>query len=652
MKKIFIFILFFISFPLFCFDIAGGHKGKVTALIHNGDTVISAGEDGFIVIWSVSQMAAMDKFQLSTNSVKSMVKHPNKDEICVIESGDMGNNRISAWNYKAKERLFSIQTGEAASFINYSAGGKYIITADFKGAHFILLDSAGGKTILQINIPSGGVTFGITGKTEQNVFLYQGKNEDFEGQILYLDLASRSVIGRFKAQADFSYPVVFGNNRFLAGINSNGLLLTDAASGLLLDSIKDIERGALLFPLNDGFYCLSRKNNILYRFSVDRAGKIVTNQKLSILPDKEESFSAFAVNGTAVFAGESGNLFISPITANQQNKPVQMAHNSQERITEIAANSASVAFLTENGELCFLPLDYKLIRDNNIFSLEKTGAFTRITAIAPFSNKRNNTAEPYILWQSANTRVMPKIVYSDFSTDELNLKFMINRHTLHSISSRNNNILVLDSSGQLSVYNLKNTPVKASFTFSYVGAIDAVIVNDNYLLLCRSVINGSSPFLFVNYLTGETLPVPLQAQAGILSYTGNSGKIYAASVIRNTNSVKTVISSLTANKSVNEKLFEYPGEAANLTIAESAGKTAIAMGGDGAKLYAEKTSNFDRTSGLPVKLLGCKDFFMSLDSEGNISWHSTNGKLLAVFRIYKDRWVMQRGAETLGGALQ
>jgi len=50
--------------------------------------------------------------------------------------------------------------------------------------------------------------------------------------------------------------------------------------------------------------------------------------------------------------------------------------------------------------------------------------------------------------------------------------------------------------------------------------------------------------------------------------------------------------------------------------------------------------------------LGCKDFFLSLDSEGNISWHNTNGKLLAVFRVYKDRWVLEKGLETLGGMLE
>ncbi|WP_461248408.1 hypothetical protein, partial [Treponema sp. R6D11] len=83
MRKIFALVLFLSTLPLFCFDIAGGHRGRVTALVHNKDTVISAGEDGFIVIWSISQRAAMDKFQLATNGISSMVKNPLKDEICI-----------------------------------------------------------------------------------------------------------------------------------------------------------------------------------------------------------------------------------------------------------------------------------------------------------------------------------------------------------------------------------------------------------------------------------------------------------------------------------------------------------------------------------------------------------------------------------------
>jgi len=652
MKKILALCLFFTSLPLFCFDIAGGHRGKVTALIHNNDTVISAGEDGFIVLWSISQRAAMERFQLTTNVIKSMVKHPLKDEICIIESGDTGNNKISAWNYKVKEKLFSIQTSEPASFINYSAGGNYIITAGFNSSRFTLLDSSYGNTISFADIPAGVVTLGITGKAEQNILLYQGENEDFEGQILYLDLKFLSITGRFKAPANLSNPVILGNNRFLAGINSSGLLITDAVSGILLDSIPDIERSALLYPVNDGFFCLSRENNVLYRFTVDRQGKIVTRQKLSVLLDTEETISAFAINGTAIFAGEDGNLFIAGLTAGQQSRLFKMTHNFQARITEIDVNNASIAFLTENGELCFLPQDFRLIKNGDKFSLKKTNGFTRITAIAPFSAKEVNQPEPYILWQNANTQIIPVIVYSNFKTDELSLQFMTGRNPLRSISSKNGNILVLDSAGRLSVYNLINNASKTVFTFSSVGATDAGFVNDNYLLLCRSAINGNSPFLFVSYNTGETIPVSFPAQAGIFTYTGNSGKIYAASVIRDTDSLKTIISTLSLNKTVIEKLFEYYGEAANLTIAESAGITAIAAGGEEAKIYEKNAASFERTQGLPVKLLGCKDFFLSLDSEGNVSWHGTDGKLLAVFRIYKDRWVLETDKKTFGGNIE
>ncbi|MDR0300985.1 MAG: hypothetical protein LBI04_01575 [Treponema sp.] len=649
MKKILLLFLFFISLPLFSFDIAGGHRGNITALIHNGDNVISAGEDGFIVIWSTSQRAAMERFQLTTNSIRSMVKHPSKDEICIIESDDMGNNSISAWDYKAKEKLFSVHGSEPASFINYSANGNYIITAGFDGPHFTLLDSSRGSIFSFVDIPAGSVSFGITGRAEQNILLYQGENEDFEGQILYMDLKSLSITGRFRAPANLSNMVVFGNNRFLAGINSDGLLVVDAATGLVLDSIPDMERSALIYPVNDGFFCLSRKNNILYGFTVDRRGTIVTRQKLSILFDEEETISVFAVNGTAVFTGENGNLFMAGLTSGQQSRLFQMAHNFQTRITEIAANNTSIAFLTENSELCFLPLDYRLIKGG--FSLEKTSGYTRITAIAPLSDGINK-ADTYILWQSANTHFPPEIVYSDLQVDELSLKFMIDRYPLRSISSKDDNILVLDSAGRLFVYNFKNFSTKPFFTFSSVGVIDAEFVNDNYFLLCRSAISGNSPFLFVNYKTGETVPVSFPAQAGIFTYTGKSGKTYAAAVTQNTDSVKTVISTLSTNRTVTETLFEYPGEAVNLSIAESAGKTAIAAGSEGTKIYAQNAISFERTQGLPVKLLGCEDFFLSLDSEGNISWHETSGKLLAVFRIYKDRWVLKTDGKIFDGILE
>jgi hypothetical protein len=56
--------------------------------------------------------------------------------------------------------------------------------------------------------------------------------------------------------------------------------------------------------------------------------------------------------------------------------------------------------------------------------------------------------------------------------------------------------------------------------------------NNEYLLISRSAINDNSPFLSVNYKTGETAPISYPVQSGLTVYTGNSGNTYAEAANR------------------------------------------------------------------------------------------------------------------------
>ena len=630
-------------------NIAGGHRGSITSLIHNGDTIISAGEDGFIVIWNLREQAAVERFQLTMGSILSMVKHPLRDEICIAESSGSDHYRISAWNYKFKKKLFSLLSAEPITFINYSAGGSFIITAGYGGSHLTLLDSSAGKVISTVDLQSGTVALAMTGRAERNMLIYlnykpYGRAGN-EGLILYMDIDSLSVTGRFQAPDNLTSPVIFGNNRFIAGINSSGLLIVDAATGAIFDSFKDIERDALLCPADDGFYCLSRKENnpILYKFTLDRRGNLVTSQKLSLPFERLGRPSSIAFNGNVALASTEGSLLL----LGQQGRITPMAHNFQTRITEIAHTGNSVAFLTENGELSFLPHDYRLLAENQNLAFTQKNGYTRITPITPLSGEG---ADQFILWQNTGTQYVPQIIHSNRQTVEPGLNYMIGRFPLRSISSKGNRLLVLDTMGNLSVYNLGNLSAKTDFTFSSVGAIDAVLVNSENFLLCRGVISGDSPFLLVNIRTGETVLFSYPARAGISAYAGASGNIYAAAVERDRDGEKTVVLNLSAAEET--RVFEYPGEDAHLSIAESAGALAIACG-DGAAIYGENVIYFERTEGLPEKLLGGEEFFLSLDSEGSLFWHDNKtGRLLAVFRLYGNRWTLSGNREISGGILQ
>jgi len=669
------FFLLLIFFPLtflYSYNPSGGHRGNISALVYSEDTLISAGEDGYIVIWNISEKAAAEQFQLTPYSIKSMIKHPSRAEICIVEEAGIDDYRISAWNYRFKDKLFSIRSKVPVALLNYSANGSYIITAGLEGLPFSLIDSGTGEIIVSPSFESGTAALAITGRNERSMLLYQSDTGD-GGQILYLDLGDNaSVTGSFQTLGNLARPIIFGNRRYLAGINSGGLFVIDAASGAELANFKNIERNALLCPSDDGFFCLGRRGaqRVLYSFSLDRNGRPVLRQELPIRLPAEDTrqISVIAHHKNTILASAGENLFI----IENDGSLIPMVQNFQTRVKEIAASFNNIAILTENDELCLFPLDYNLLENIETLSLIKKTGFSQITSLydnnqtkvdqIKTDNNQLNT-DRFILWQNANTRYTAQIINQDNSIDINSLKFLPGRFPLRAISSAYNKLLALDSAGNLSVFNARDLSSKAEFTFSSIGAIDAVFIDNEHIILCRSAISGNSPFLYVNIKTGETVPfftmnrVPFSSTVGIMVHSTSSGKIYAAAVETEKNEVKTVVLKLipptTAAGASAGKIFEYSGEDANLSLAESGGKLAIKCGSEGAAIYADEIIYFERTEGLPVKLMGSDKFFLCVDSEGNISWHDNKtGNILAVLKIFEDRWFLTTGDRGTGGSIE
>jgi hypothetical protein len=444
---------------------------------------------------------------------------------------------------------------------------------------------------------------------------------------------------QFAAPGGFSNPIVFGNNRFIAGINGEGLLVLDAATGAVLDDDEEIAFGALLCPADGEFYCVNRESgdSILYRLAVDNYGNLITRKRL-VLPFKGISpISSAAAGGNVAIGTEDGEIFLLA----ENGGTVKMAHSDRSRIIEIAVAKESVAFLTESGELCFLPLNYTLLEKTKNLAISDKRGFSMISPLAADESQ-------FLLWQTANTMLVPALINEKHEFSDNRLLSFPARFPMRSVSSWNDRVLFLDSGGNVSVYDLKDLGRNAVFAYSAIGAIDAAFIDPDNFILCRGVIGGSSPFFIVNSRTGETLPVPYPASAGITAYTGSTGNIYAAAIERDSDGVKTKIIGISA--AVAGKAFlEYQGEDIQPSLAESAGLFAAAAIGEGAAIYAEQKTVFERTEGLPVKLSGNPDFFISLDSEGGIAWHDNKtGKVLALFRLYADKWTLTTSREFSG----
>ncbi|MDR2618357.1 MAG: WD40 repeat domain-containing protein [Treponema sp.] len=639
-------------------DMPGGHRGTVNAVICDSQgRILSAGADGFLNIWDSGENAAVKRFQLSPFSIVSMILRPGKSQVAVIESDGMALYRISAWDYESMRNLFTLSFRDPVAYINYSGAGNFLLAARSGHTGVAFIHPETGEALESPDSLTGQVSFAATGRLERTMICYLSS-----GILSYWDLELKEEIRRFEVPSNIVSPALLGNNRFFIGFDSQGLVVLDAVSGAVILRERGIT-GRIITGNSESseFVCISSLSGapgslpqpgpvVLYHLAITNSGRLETRnrrQAPSSLP--QLSAGAIASPSSAALGTADGRVLIF----NQNGSFRIMDVLNQEQITEAAASSKALAFLTGDSKIGFLPLDYTLIDSRNVLYLNDAGPYTSI-ASDPGEDS------PFLLWQSGNTRAFPLVKTLQASpesgavTDEFIDKITL-RFPLRAVSMLGDRCLFLDAVGNLSVLDRKTGGL--IFTYSAPGSQDAVFINEDTVILGRSAGAGNSPFLTVNIVTGETVPLTIPAAVGSKIYRGASGATYGGIISRDGNSFgSSLVVINTSNPSQSRTLAGHPGEDTQFAIAETSGFLASSLGGSGAVLYRvsdfQEARSLERSPGLPERILS-GPWFIQLDTEGNISWHDPrSGRLLALFKLYKDEWVLERGGRTIRGRVR
>jgi WD40 repeat protein len=654
----------------------GGHRGPVNALIHKGDFLISAGDDGFLEIWNARDNVnlragghALERFQISQHHITAMAGRPEKDEVCLVENDGMGSCRVSAWNYKERRNIFSLQFRDPIGYIFYSMGGSFVIAAGTGRTGLVFINADTGAVLQSPSSLIGTVSLAVTGKSERNMLVYSPS-----GSLSYWDIESGNETHHFDAPPNLNSPVLFSNNRYLAGVNAEGLAVIHAVTGDLLARDSSVSGASLLCPSGDELICLTQKEKAapqLYRYTIDRNGRLSMLAHVSL---ENNRFTAITAGMTTGRADNTGNIVLgtsagSLVFAGMNGQARALAVKAQTGVTEAAVSGVSIAFLAENGTMGFIPLDYNRFPAGKVLSVEQNKeAYNRISS---FAAGENDSGGQFIFWHDGNTRTQPLIRAGGSNGKKMTLNDITFRSPVRSVVSFGGKILFLDSTGNLSVVSPSDTGKSRPFTFFSVGLMDAAFIDHNRIIIGRSAVSGNTPFLTINVNTGETVPLPYPSQAGVTMYRGASGAIYAVAVspqsgdMSRENSfsaaetrVKTSILYLDpANITASISLVDYQGEDTQFSLAESpggtAGSLAATIGGGGAAIYSGgSVQPLERTSGLPLKLFDGGNYLVSLDGDGNICWYeSRSGKLLAIFRLHPDGWTLQTEQRIISGGL-
>ncbi|MDR2158700.1 MAG: hypothetical protein LBP23_01395 [Treponema sp.] len=596
---------------------AGAHRGAVRVILREGEKLYSAGDDGFLGIWDIRRGICEERFQLSSLAILSMVKRPGKTELGIIESDGMGLYRISVWDYAEKTKRFSLRFRDPLTYLTWSAMGSFIIAARIGRTALVFIHPETGEILRSPENLTGTVSFAATGPSERSMVVYQP-----QGIISYWNLESGEQRDSLRAPPNLASPRIFGENRFFAGLDSGGLVILDAVSGDLLS-----------------------RDGEVFRFSVDGDGRLQTLERRDLPRDPGAgSITAETVwKGGAALGYSGGGIRLA------EGPPAKvMETGNQKRIFEAAVSGQVLALLAEDA-LGFIPLDYSLLKAGETLFLEKPGPYYRLTGIT------RKQGDAFLFWQDGNTRTRPLIRTSEGGDSGFVLQNFSPRFPLRAAAAAGDRILFLDSRGNISVLrpDRENAPGEKTFAYSSVGAMDAAFLEENTIVLGRSAVSENTPFLMINTVTGETVPVSCGSGTGGKVYRGASGTLYGALVQNGENTVKTTLLRIDPSRPGQvEPLVEFQGEDILFTMTESGGLPASTLGGEGASIIGPQgLVPFERTPGFPLRLADGGGCFVALDTEGNISWHDPQtGRILALFSLYGNEWTLRTNDGIIRGA--
>jgi hypothetical protein len=233
--------------------------------------------------------------------------------------------------------------------------------------------------------------------------------------------------------------------------------------------------------------------------------------------------------------------------------------------------------------------------------------------------------------------------------------------------------MLLDSMGNITVIAVPPQPQAAMlprviFSYEAPGTLDAAFAGENRVITARTA-SGGSPFVVINTLTGETVPIPWQADLALKVESGKGG-IYgavlkrkaASSVPQAADKATELVKLDIANPAASLSIAQSPGEVDDFLVCGLGDRLITTLSGEDADLYTaagQSLGQLERSPGLPLRIawndggtgggnagvggnaggnVDGKTSMVTADSAGNIVFYDEDLKLKAVLRFYGSRW--------------
>ena len=583
------------------------HQSIVSAVVaanygSSQKTFFSAGEDGFLIKWTDDGQG--EHYQISDLQIKLAAVYPAKNLAAVYETDSGLINRVSVWDFNSLSRIYARRFSDSVTSLTFSANGTYLIvgTATVDGAVF--LRTTDGAVVDKIKGPTGILSYASTSSSEKTLCTYSPV-----GTISYYNMQTGKLKGKFSTASGLTQVTTYNNDMFLSGIKDNTVFVISALSGDTIASYT-ASRPVILADKND--------KNLYYLENNERNGYTLmeiesTDNKGVSSPQIVKKFKTLTGDticcgtkeGAYIMLGSySGALFLtdsSPDTSLLSFYP--LTDNIYDKICDMSPAGEDFYFLTGSAI-------YKSSYDSGI--VNKLAANPGQTQITTYGNN-------VILW-SKGTRNPVQLL--EFDTKNI-IPLFTPKSNIQSVRIFGNMLLEMESNMYVNVYHFDTQQFEK--LYSGMALQDAVIIGNTLYIAKSAATSPVSPLLCINLTTKETAPVDIDGNV-IYSLSSTDTVMYGIAVKTYRDTKKTVLFEYNPVRQQITTLLSLADEDTDAFTYFHNNEIYTDIGKDkffSYNLLNRKTTTYNRSASLPVKVFQNTSRLVVLNRDGSVSWYNS-----------------------------
>ena len=502
--------------------IDSGHSSPVESMNHssNANTLISVDSSGLVKVWDLESDSLIHQIDTGLEGSIQMKSHPEKKQIALLASRP-GFTRLAVWDWEKSRELFSRDLSDRPIQFDYSGKGNFLFTTRINTPSIVLMDSQTGRSYSYLKRVYDLFSYGYIGSSERIIMTYSNS-----GTIKYLDMRTGAIKGTaVSTTSGLSRLTVLQteSKRNFIALKGETLYLIDRSNGSVQNSMTIEDMLDFSADPESGIVSVIQESSTgrLKVMFLDTKGSRFTPLDINNFMG-EQSYAGFEeFTGSTDFFTITGSLTASLVKDNRiffsDSNGIIWQINPDTRRPEVFKKN----LISQIRDINFIDDSLYILSDKNLLRLQ-SGGFdkkTRTLSLKNFSDLSilplpsplpgNSEIEAVdsdrmVIWTRDSVE-KGYVLYNPQKQSILNSNFNF-ESPLNQVHIRNDQVLVLENSGEASLNNI-HTGFR-DFNFSALGMVSLNFLNDSTLLGGKSLMkSGKDPMFTVQTDTGEKIPL-------------------------------------------------------------------------------------------------------------------------------------------------